>query len=71
MTRKSYLLASIAALPDASPGGIIATAMRHLASAADTATGCTLIGPDGTARYISRAEAERFTRGPKGSEVVQ
>ncbi len=71
MTRKPYLLASIAHLPDASPGGIIATAMRHLANAAGTATGCTLIGPDGTARYISRAEAERFTRGPKGGEVVQ
>lgn len=71
MNRKPYLLASIAHLSDPSPGSIIATAMRYLANAADTATGCTLIGPDGTAHYISRAEAERFVRAPKAGEVVQ
>jgi hypothetical protein len=68
---KKHLLASTASLDDTSPGGIMATAMRYLANAAPTATGSTLIFPDGTVRYISRAEAERFAFGPKAGEVRQ
>ncbi len=68
---RTRLLASISYLGDASPGGVIATAMRYLANAAPTATGMTMIEPDGTARYISRAEAERFVNGPKAGEVRQ
>jgi hypothetical protein len=45
--------------------------MRYLANAAPSATGMTMIEPDGTARYISRAEAERFINGPKAVEVRQ
>jgi hypothetical protein len=68
---KSYLLASIAYLPDPSPGGIMATAMRYLANAAPTATGMTMIEPGGSMRYISCAEAERFAFGPEAGEVQQ
>jgi hypothetical protein len=68
---KRNLMATIARLPDASPGGMIATAMRHLASAAPSATGCTLISPDGTVRHISRAEAEAYMRDRKARQVVQ
>lgn len=69
--KKSYLLASVGRLHDASPGGIVATAMRALANAAPTATGATLISPDGTVRYIGRAEAERYVRAPKAGETPQ
>jgi hypothetical protein len=68
---RKCLLASVAHLDDASPGGILATAMRHLAKAAPTATGMTMISPDGTVRYISRAEAERFVTPPKAGEAHQ
>jgi hypothetical protein len=68
---KPHLLASVSFMPDASPGGILETAMRYLANAAPTATGMTCIAPDGTARYISRAEAERFVAGHKSGEVRQ
>jgi hypothetical protein len=68
---KRQLLASISHISDASPGGIVATAMRYLANAAPTATGSTLVAPDGTVRYISRAEAERFVNGSKAGEVRQ
>jgi hypothetical protein len=69
--RKKYLLASVSYLPDSSSGGVIATSMRYLANAASTATGMTMISPDGTVRYISRAEAERYVNGPKGDEARQ
>ena len=70
MTKRN-LIATAACLPDASPGGVMATAMRYLASAAPSATGCTLISSDGTARYISRKEAEADTQGRKAGQVVQ
>lgn len=70
-TKRPYLLASVAHLSDPSPGGIMATSMRYLANAAPTATGMTMISPDGTVRYVSRAEAERFVHGPKAGEVHQ
>jgi hypothetical protein len=60
---RNPLLSSVSFLPEDSPGGIIATVMRHLANAAPTATGATLINPDGTVGYISREEAERFVFG--------
>jgi hypothetical protein len=69
--KKQFLMASVGRLPDASPGGVIAATMRVLANSAPTATGATLISPDGTVRYISRAEADRFVRGPKANEVTQ
>lgn len=69
--KRRYLLASTAKLDDPSPGGIIAASMRYLAHAAPTATGATIISPDGSLRYISRAEAERFVFGPKGREARQ
>lgn len=65
---KSYLLATASLIDDTSPGGVVAATMRHLATAAPTATGATLISPDGTVRYISRAEAERYTFGPHHEE---
>jgi hypothetical protein len=65
---KQRLLASVSFMPDASPGGVIATAMRHLAKAGPAATGMTMISPDGTVRYISRAEAEEFVKGSGDSE---
>ncbi len=68
---KSNVVASIAFIPDASPGGILATAMRYLANAAPSATGMTMIAPDGTVRYISREEAERFANSPQSGEVRQ
>jgi hypothetical protein len=68
---KSYSLASIKYMPDELPGGILATAMRYLANAAPTATGMTMISPDGTARYVSREEAERFANGPHSGEMRQ
>ncbi len=67
--KKSYLLASVGRFHDASPGGIVATAMRALANAAPTATGATLISPDGTVRYIARAEAEEWVRAPRKGEM--
>lgn len=70
MTRRN-LIATAARVPDASPGGIMATAMRYLATAALSAMGCTLISPDGTARYISRADAEAYTHGRKAGQVMQ
>jgi hypothetical protein len=70
-TKRPYLLASVAHLSDSSPGGIMATSMRYLADAAATATGMTMISPDGTVQYISRAQAERFVNGPQGGECVQ
>jgi hypothetical protein len=69
--RKKQLLASVSGHPDLSAGGIMATSMRYLANAAPTATGMTIISPDGTVHYISRAEAERFVNGPKDGEVRQ
>jgi hypothetical protein len=69
--RKKQLLASVSYVPDSSSGGIIATSMRYLADAAPSATGMTMISPDGTVRYVSRAEAERFVHGPKAGEVHQ
>jgi len=70
-TPKQRLLLSVGYLPDASAGGIIATAMRQLANAAETATGATLIAPDGTIRYISRAEAERLVNGSRSGGPPQ
>lgn len=64
MSYQNRLLASVAFMPDPSPGGIVATAMRALRAAGPIATGCTMINPDGTAHYISRAEAERAMQGP-------
>ena len=71
MSSKSRLLASVARMDDTSPGGILATGMRYLAHAAPTATGMTIIAPDGTARYVSRSEAERFVFGPSKAEAKQ
>ena len=71
MIRKSHLLATVARMDDASPGGILATSMRYLAHAGPTATGMTIISPDGTARYVSRSEAERFVFGPGTTEPKQ
>lgn len=71
MSRKSRLLATVTRMDDASPGGILATGMRYLANAAPTATGMTIISPDGTARYVSRKEAERFVFGPATPEANQ
>lgn len=68
---KQRLLASVSFIPDTSPGGVIATAMRHLATAAPSATGMTMISPDGTVRYITRAEAERYVNNPKSGELCQ
>ncbi len=68
---KPHLLASVSFTPDASPGGILETAMRYLANAGPTATDMLCIAPDGTVRYISRAEAERFVSGHKSGEVQQ
>lgn len=68
MHLKPHLLATVSRLDDSSPGGILATVMRHLAHAAPTATGATVISPDGTVRYISRTEAERYTFGPNREE---
>jgi len=68
---QKQLLASISHISDTSPGGIVATAMRVLAHSAPTATGSTLIAPDGTVRYISRDEAERFVNGRKAGKVRQ
>lgn len=65
------ITASFSRLSDASPSGILAEAMRYLAHAAPTATGSTLIFPDGTMRYISREEAERFVFGIKAGESTQ
>jgi hypothetical protein len=69
--RKHRLLASVAFMRDNSPGGLVATAMRILANSAPTATGSTLISPDGTMQYISRAEAERFVNGTGAGEARQ
>ncbi len=71
MPDHNRIKASVAFLPDPSPGGIVATAMRALLAAGPTATGCTLINPDGTAHYISRAEAERYIHDPKPGEAHQ
>jgi hypothetical protein len=68
---RTRLIASTPSPDDTSPGGILATAMRYLAGAAPTATGITCISPDGTVRYISRQEAERFVFGPDAGEVRQ
>ena len=65
---KPYLPASIDFMPDCSLGGMVATAMRQLVNAAPTATGLTMIEPDGTARYILRATAERFVHGSGAME---
>jgi len=69
--KKIHLLASTTCPDDASPGGILATAIRYLANADRTATGATLIMPDGTVRYLSRLEAERFVNGPQSGEAKQ
>lgn len=71
MSHHNRLVASVTFTPDPSPGGTVATAMRALLAAGPTATGCTLINPDGTAHYISRAEAERYIRDPKPGEAHQ
>lgn len=60
MTRTGCLIATSASVDDAEPGGILATGLRYLAHAAPTVTGLTIIAPDGGARYVSRAEAERL-----------
>ncbi len=52
-------------------GHILAAAMRCLAHAAPDVYASTLVLPDGTARYISREEAERFVFGPDAGEVRQ
>lgn len=65
MSHASRLIATSACADDASPGGIVATATRYLAHAAPSATGMTIISPDGTARYISRAQAEQAVFGSK------
>lgn len=60
MNRAGRLIATAASVDDADPGGILATGLRYLAHAAPTVIGLTIIAPDGTARYVSRTEAERF-----------
>jgi hypothetical protein len=51
------------------PSDALMFAMRYLAHSAPTATGTTVIFPDGASRYISRAEAEEFVFGPHTSEA--
>jgi hypothetical protein len=68
---KFPLVASIAFIHHASSGGVLATVVSYLSNAAPTATGMTMIAPDGTARYISREDAERFANAPKAGEVRQ
>lgn len=69
--KKTRLLASTANPVDMSFRGFLIIAMWELATAAPTATGSTLIFPDGTMRYISREEADRFAFGPDAGEVRQ
>lgn len=71
MSYRNRLKASVAFMPDSSPAGVFATAIRTLLAAGPNAAGCTLINPDGTARYISRAEAERLAHEQKPAEVRQ
>ena len=61
---KAKFFAAFFPVTDVSAADLLATAMRHLANAGPTATGATVIFPDGTSRYISREEAEHFTFGP-------
>jgi hypothetical protein len=71
MSQHTRFVASVTFTRDPSPGGIVATAMRVLLAAGPAATGCTLINPDGTAHYISRADAERCVHDPILSEAHQ
>ncbi len=68
--RRSRLLGSTSFDATMPLGQLVDITMRVLATSGPTATGATLIMPDGSVRYFSKADADKHVA-PPSSEARQ